>query len=267
MKKQNKLRWLPSEIEILRNNFDLVSYTELQLLLLKDSGIERSFSSIDNALRRYYIRETKQPSWTDEDTEFLKSNIHLTIYNLSNLLGFSVAQIIKKKKLLGLSRPISHPYSFAEDKFILDNLGFLTYKQFSLKLNRSVKSVLNRIDYLTRISLRTFDKTTSKWTDDEVSFLKDNYKKYTYDELALQLNKSFSSIQFKLMKLGLKKLEQNKWTDDEVSFLKDNYLKMSIKDISKILDRTYSSVIEKSHYLGLSLEQKPRIRSKIGDKK
>lgn len=48
-------------------------------------------------------------------------------------------------------------------------------------------------------------KQTSKWDDYSIAFLKQNYKNYTYEELSKILNIKSRAIQYKAVKLGLKK--------------------------------------------------------------
>lgn len=45
----------------------------------------------------------------------------------------------------------------------------------------------------------------TNWTNEEISFLKDNYKKYTYQELSEILNRSRNAIQHKISRLGFSK--------------------------------------------------------------
>ncbi len=46
---------------------------------------------------------------------------------------------------------------------------------------------------------------SKKWTNDEINFLKENYKTMTYKELADNLNRSKSAVDLKINRLGLKK--------------------------------------------------------------
>ena len=48
-------------------------------------------------------------------------------------------------------------------------------------------------------------KSGSKWTKEEIRFLKLFYKDYTISKLAEELNKSYGEVYYMMRKLGLKK--------------------------------------------------------------
>ena len=91
------------------------------------------------------------------------------------------------------------------------------------------------------------------WSKEEIQFLKDNYEKYTIDELSLLLNKkhSTSSISTKLSKLGICN-KVNVWSKNEEQILMDNYSIMSIDEVMKLLpNRSKNAIIAKASQLNL----------------
>lgn len=99
----------------------------------------------------------------------------------------------------------------------------------------------------------------TKWTDEEVRYLKRNYLDKKYSTIADELDRTTSSVKCKASKLGLKK-QTGTWEEKEVKFLKQNYGqdgKMTAKEISKELDRSVDSVQNKIKNENLSyVEQK-----------
>ena len=81
-----------------------------------------------------------------------------------------------------------------------------------------------------------------KYTDDEIQYLKDNYKKIKYRELGEVLKRSEYSIRWELCKLresGIikAKYEHEKWTREQIKFIRENRNKMNNIEIGEILGR------------------------------
>jgi transposase-like protein len=90
------------------------------------------------------------------------------------------------------------------------------------------------------------------WTEDEIEFVKENYKKITFFKIASRLNRSYGAVWGLVKSLGLNKnkREYRCWTEDEILFIKntDN----SIMGVAKKLNRSYLDVYTKARNLGLS---------------
>lgn len=99
------------------------------------------------------------------------------------------------------------------------------------------------------------------WTENEVIYLKKNYKSKTLKELAHDLNKNSYSIKKYAEILGLSKSQ--KWTEQEIKFVNDNHHKIPIPEIAFILGRTPEAVYSKMY----SLSDKNKKRIKRVDKK
>lgn len=92
------------------------------------------------------------------------------------------------------------------------------------------------------------------WTNEEVIFLKENYKEKTYEEIASLLGRTKSSIERKLSNLGLSKKDISDytfWTDEKISFLKENKDIYSCKELGIKLGFTEKKILKKLSDLGL----------------
>lgn len=91
----------------------------------------------------------------------------------------------------------------------------------------------------------------SRWTDDELDILRDNYLDSTKEEITELLPKrTYESIHAMALKLELK--VRSLWSDDEIKILKDNYHHKTPDEISKMLPgRSRNSVILKANNLKL----------------
>jgi hypothetical protein len=89
-------------------------------------------------------------------------------------------------------------------------------KDIAKKLNKSVSSVEKKGSQLGLAKTREFRKEINKknasssnrckiWTDEEIKYLRNNYKKLSGKEIANILSRSYASIIYKAQQIGLKK--------------------------------------------------------------
>lgn|GEM_PF-6553075 len=90
-----------------------------------------------------------------------------------------------------------------------------------------------------------FEVQDMGWSEEEVQFLKKNYKKMTYYKIAKVLGKSYSSVYMKAYRLQLKKRKKNYWSVEEDRFIIENYPRMSVREIADALGRSKTSVSSK----------------------
>lgn len=95
----------------------------------------------------------------------------------------------------------------------------------------------------------------SNFTQGEVQYLKDNYKKLSYVAIAKHLGRTTQSIYNKAYNIGLKKEGCKRYSKEEIDFLKANYKTMSDIDIAKEIGRSYDSVKAHRKSLGLIKEK------------
>ena len=82
---------------------------------------------------------------------------------------------------------------------------------------------------------------SGRWSQDELVFLKDNYKDMSDEEIGKKLNRKKNSVKSKRQREGLRK-DDYFWSDEEEEFIKENWQNMSDKELADELDRSKSSV-------------------------
>lgn len=88
-----------------------------------------------------------------------------------------------------------------------------------------------------------------KWTEQELEFLKNNYIKMSYKELANYLGRSIPSVKHKAERNNLNM--PRRWTEQDIEYLKQNFKTMSYKKLAIDLNRTKAAVDCKVNELGL----------------
>lgn len=94
----------------------------------------------------------------------------------------------------------------------------------------------------------------SKWTEEEVKFLIENYYNSSYQDLMSELKRTRWSINQKARILKLKKYSW--WNRNEIEFLRSHYTSSSKQFILSNLKRTWESIMVKARKLGIKREDK-----------
>ena len=126
--------------------------------------------------------------------------------------------------------PIKYSNEIAFSTMIKDKTKLQQYSQDELKGLLDWESIIK-------------EKSEWYWSKNDLNFIKANYTKLTYKEIAKKLNRSEKMVQAQAQKLGILKTKQ--WTEEEHAWLVENRSKYSLLEISKILNRTVSSL---KHY-------------------
>lgn len=87
-----------------------------------------------------------------------------------------------------------------------------------------------------------------RWTEEQLNFLKNNYKTMSFEELEKELGKSVSAIKQKAYDLQLTK---KFWSAEQIKFLKSNYEEMSIEELEVQLGKTANAIKLKASRLGI----------------
>lgn len=99
-------------------------------------------------------------------------------------------------------------------------------------------------------------RTSHNWTDEEISYLRENSSRKSLMDMGMELGLSPSLIRKGIMKFGLPRYKSvhNKyhWSEDDLSYLRDHYETTPIMDIAEHLGIRYESVRMKAKELGLS---------------
>jgi hypothetical protein len=93
--------------------------------------------------------------------------------------------------------------------------------------------------------------TKRPYTLEEEQFLLENYKKMTFVDMAIHLNRHPSTVSGKCYRMGLKKNVSRPFSSDEIQIIRDNFRKLSWKTIGEMIGRSSDSVKHKCHSLGL----------------
>lgn len=111
-------------------------------------------------------------------------------------------------------------WSGQEDNILKDNYGKLKYKDIQslifkhTKVRRSIGAIRARVQIL------GIANKQGTWTDEQISYLIDNYKNKTYEEIGCKLNKSSDAVYHQVKKMNLSKKER--WDISEKENLEKN---------------------------------------------
>jgi hypothetical protein len=104
------------------------------------------------------------------------------------------------------------------------------------------------------------------WTDEEIKLLKAMATMLTVGQMSERLNRSVSSIKFKLSSLNIKLRDRgyiyatkpNEWTENELKILKKYAGVLTAHEIAEVLKtRTWKAVRLKAASLGITLYKTP----------
>lgn len=95
------------------------------------------------------------------------------------------------------------------------------------------------------------DNAMERWSEAEEAFLRENFGKLTYGEIAEKLGRTKRAVCHKAFKLGFSADAYAPWKQEEVDFLRENFSSMSSLDLAVRLKKTVHAVRRKAHKLGL----------------
>ena len=99
---------------------------------------------------------------------------------------------------------------------------------------------------------RTNENTNSRWTVEEIAILKRTHKKFTYEQIAELLGRSYGSILQQVQIQGFTETRNPDWTSSELKKLKTMYHRGDkLEDIAYILNRTLSGTMGQLHKRGI----------------
>jgi hypothetical protein len=99
-------------------------------------------------------------------------------------------------------------------------------------------------------------RVNKRWSEEEIEFIRENYKKLTVKEIADELKRTPRGVRGKIERIGiklepLKRNQKYKWTKEDVKFIKDNYKVLTDKKIAKKINKSKAAVCRKRLNLGL----------------
>lgn len=195
LKLRKSHKWSDFEKNFLKKNFSLKPIKTISKIL----GIPRK--AVKDMAYKMKIYEVKNQKWTDEQVAYLKKNFpdrSITITEIAAFLGVSESAVTNKANDLKLHR--YYKIGSTEKKYIVSHYKKLSYKEMARNLDVSA-------DSLRRFCIMNgFKRPPLKiWSVEEKSFLQNNYKIMSIDDLANILGRTEYSIQKQASFLGLKK--------------------------------------------------------------
>lgn len=90
-----------------------------------------------------------------------------------------------------------------------------------------------------------------RWTQQEDTYLRENWHKFSKEEIATALDRTIHSVRMRAVALRITTPKSPDWTEEEIFKLEESWGKCSIKSIAKSLGRSKNSVNVKAKRLGL----------------
>jgi hypothetical protein len=101
-----------------------------------------------------------------------------------------------------------------------------------------------------------------KWTAEEDDFVKSNYPKFSFREIAIRINRSPSAVDKRVWELGLER--KYHWTEEEEQILRKYYSQYGgVRLLSNMLGRSIVGVYAKGKSLGLKIQKTKWTSEKI----
>lgn len=212
----------------------------------------RSDCVILGKLQSLNIYQSKTNRWTKDEMELLKKYYsYLDWEELCNILPrHKKENIISKASTLKIKR---EQYFWDENNIdiLIDsyNRGLSTSeiaKELNYKFSESA--------IVTKANKMNLKKVT-KWTDNEIKILKENYSRCTFEELLELLpNRNKDSIKTKAQKLNLQSVYI--WKENEKQYIINNWETTPDYIMASVLNRSQRSVKWQREQLGLFRQDK-----------
>ena len=152
-------------------------------------------------------------TWSQNEINILKEKYNnmpnKEIYKLFNG-KFAIEQIRRKAQSIGLGK--SRIWSNNEESILKENFSKLSFDELAKLLpNRTITSIIGKARQM-KLYRQYYEER--KYSEDEINFIKDNFQKLSYIEIANKLNRTPYAIEQKARQLGLKR---------EIKIKKDGY--------------------------------------------
>ena len=136
-----------------------------------------------------------------------------------------------------------------------DELKYANQTAFAIMMNGITKHIKDytEADFIELQKLKDLlvCDSNSFWSQEDDLFLKNNFLRYTDNELALKLNRTEIAIRARRTTLGLQRFKMKDFTAEEIKYLKENYQVKSLKELSNALNRSVNSIAQKCNSIGL----------------
>ena len=230
----NQKKWTSEEVEYLENSWGIIPLAKISKKLGRSNkavstkagrlGLGKALDNTDHVTAKHiakalgicaktvvrWINDEELPAkhialgkvrknWLiniDDFWKWAENNQHLiNLYKLEeNILGKEPQWAKEKRKRDYRFRKREKKYSKAEDEEIIRNYGVIEAKEIAQALGRTPVSVRRRAS---RLNLDK-KKIGIPWTEEEVIFMvKAKSRGQTYDEISIELGRTFSSVKNK----------------------------------------------------------------------
>ena len=105
------------------------------------------------------------------------------------------------------------------------------------------------------INLRAMARGKIEWTEEMLSYLRDNYKTMCYEDMGYHLGISHSTVRLKCVELGYFRkhggVRKVFWSESDIAYLREHFSDMPACDIAIHLRKQACMVTAKAKELGL----------------
>jgi len=242
-------KWTDEEVEYLIREYnrtplpDIASYLGRSVGAIKDKALKLGLKHL------WPIDRIDKAMLYD-----LYWNKNLSVIQIAKQLGVGRTTVLRAMRKFGIqTRDISEATRIA-----------LQSEERRKKISEASKRNWEDEEYRSYILSSIFQRWNNlredRWTEEEIEFLKENYNKMLYRDIAKILGRTVNSVRSKALKLGLTKREASEWSDEEIEYLKRNYHVKPLSEIIRKLQRSEKSIIHKAQRLGLSSPKEPNGR-------
>jgi DNA-binding transcriptional regulator YiaG len=233
IKRKSPRKWSEQDLKYLIENKDILSTTQLSKFF------DCSSMTITDKLSQLGFRQRQRKEWTKEEDKILYDNFgKMTVKQIADKYfpDREPKHVIRRTQFLGLK--IEQKRLTDEQKqYILDNHTFKTQLELAEELSIhpvSVGKILTLNGKYTQLH--------RPWEEKEVEFLKENYGKISYEEIAKKLDRNIASVSNEACQLRIQSPRAQDWSVEEKQYIKDNVKEKSYKEMSEHLGRTPSAV-------------------------
>lgn len=248
---QSLVKWSAEDLKILNDYYPIGGSK-----LVREKGVDKPANLIASKANVMGLKLNKsRAKWSDSDVAILMKYYSVEGMGvLKRLKGKSKSSIINKLNTINTHYREKYKHWGIEDiRFLKQNKDKSVEELVVALKHRSREEIEDLVGYYRWKYVK--HNTYSRWTEDEILFLINNYDKYSISELQSKgLNKSKSNIYSKLGYLGLSKSGINRgWTEEEVSILESNYYKKTIDELCDLIpNKSIRAIKHKAFSLGLS---------------
>jgi DNA-binding CsgD family transcriptional regulator/DNA-directed RNA polymerase specialized sigma24 family protein len=192
--------WTEDEAEYLRQHYGKVKVAELA------EELGRSTDAVELKANRLGLRR-KIVKLTPAQREWIVKNLGEISYdNMARELGVGPSKVRKVALEHGYRpRPNIRAWTEEDDRYVREHYGKKTRREIAEALGRTIPLVGWRAEKLglTR-EFRDMEKTRP-WTRTEETFLRKNYGKLTYAQIAEKLDRTHAAVSGRAARLGLRR--------------------------------------------------------------